>query len=117
STMILSRRALLAGTSSILLLSTAARAQPHAGGVLRFVVDPEPSTLVSVDNSYGATGKISPKVTEGLLSYDFAFTPQPQLATAWSIAPDGLRYTFTLRPNVFWHDGRPFTAADVAFSI
>jgi peptide/nickel transport system substrate-binding protein len=111
------RRGLLAGLSGVLVRPRLARAQPHAGGTLRFVVDPEPNTLVSVENSYGATGEISPKVTEGLLTYDFDLKPQPQLATAWSISPDGLRYTFTLRPNVSWHDGQAFTADDVALSI
>ena len=54
---------------------------------------------------------------EGLLAYDFDLRPKPQLATAWSVSPDGLKYTFTLRQNVKWHDGQPFTSADVAFSI
>jgi peptide/nickel transport system substrate-binding protein len=110
------RRGLLAGVPALLLPSLA-RAEPRNGGVLRFVVNPEPSTLVCVDNSFGAAQKIGPKVNEGLLSYDFTLRPQPQLATAWSISGDGLRYTFTLRPNVFWHDGKPFTADDVKFSI
>jgi peptide/nickel transport system substrate-binding protein len=92
-------------------------AQPRPGGTLRFVVEPEPSTLVSIDNSFGATSKISPKITEGLLTYDLDLRPQPQLATSWSVSPDGLRYTFQLRPGVIWHDGQPFTADDVAFSI
>ncbi len=60
---------------------------------------------------------ISAKTTEGLLSYGFDLSPQPQLATAWSVSADGLQYTFTLRRGVKWHDGRPFTSADVAHSI
>jgi peptide/nickel transport system substrate-binding protein len=112
----INRRSVLVGAASLPLASVA-RAQPTKGGVLRFVVDPEPSTLVSIDNSFGAASKIGPKVTEGLLTYDLDLNPMPLLAVAWDIAPDGLRYTFRLRPNVTWHDGRPFTAADVAYSI
>ena len=41
----------------------------------------------------------------------------PALATSWTISPDGLTYSFKLREGVKWHDGKPFTAADVAFSI
>lgn len=40
----------------------------------------------------------------------------PWLAERWGTSGDGLTYTFTLRPNVTWHDGRPLTAEDVAFS-
>ena len=39
-----------------------------------------------------------------------------RLATAWEGSPDGLSVTFKLRDGVKWHDGKPFTSADVAFS-
>ena len=37
----------------------------------------------------------------------------PDLATSWSWSEDGKKLTFTLRQGVTWHDGKPFTAADV----
>lgn len=40
----------------------------------------------------------------------------PWLAERWAVSGDGLEYTFNLRPNISWHDGRPLTADDVAFS-
>jgi peptide/nickel transport system substrate-binding protein len=40
----------------------------------------------------------------------------PNLATAWTVSPDSKTYTFTLKDGVKWHDGQPFTAADVKFS-
>lgn len=43
--------------------------------------------------------------------------PRPALATAWEWSADGLALTFDLRPDVVFHDGTPFTAADVRFSI
>jgi len=115
-TMRMSRRSILGGLAAV-AAGGRAIAQPRQGGTLQMVVAPEPSTLVSIDNSFGATSKISPKVTEGLLTYDLDLRPLPQLATSWSISPDGLRYTFRLRSGVTWHDGRQFTADDVAFSI
>ena len=39
------------------------------------------------------------------------------LAERWDVAPDGRAYTFHLRQGVTWHDGRPFSSADVAFSL
>jgi peptide/nickel transport system substrate-binding protein/oligopeptide transport system substrate-binding protein len=41
----------------------------------------------------------------------------PDLATKYDIAPDGLTYTFTLRPDVKFHNGRTMTADDVVYSI
>jgi peptide/nickel transport system substrate-binding protein len=42
---------------------------------------------------------------------------EPDLARSWDIAPNGLSYTFHLRPNVTWHDGTPVTADDVILTI
>ncbi|MBI4279110.1 MAG: hypothetical protein HY660_11705, partial [Armatimonadetes bacterium] len=39
------------------------------------------------------------------------------LAESWQASPDGLAWTFKLRRNVKWHDGRPFTARDVKFTF
>ena len=39
------------------------------------------------------------------------------LAQSWTVSPDGMTYTFTLKNNIKWHDGTPFTADDVAFSL
>ncbi len=117
------RRQALALLSSTLLLPLGARlpraeeAEPRRGGTLTLVEVGEPTTLVPLTDSNTRTRNLSTKVTEGLLRFDANFAPQPLLATAWSISEDGLRYRFTLRPNVRWHDGKPFTAADVRFSL
>jgi peptide/nickel transport system substrate-binding protein len=44
-------------------------------------------------------------------------TIQPGLAARWDVSPDGLTYTFHLREDVTFCDGKPFTAADMAFSL
>jgi peptide/nickel transport system substrate-binding protein len=41
----------------------------------------------------------------------------PGLADYWEIAADGKTYTFHLHPGIKWHDGQPFTADDVVFSL
>jgi peptide/nickel transport system substrate-binding protein len=42
---------------------------------------------------------------------------EPWLAEKWTVDPDGRRYTLTLRQNILFSDGRPFTADDVVFSF
>ncbi|GLQ09461.1 peptide ABC transporter substrate-binding protein [Devosia yakushimensis] len=98
------------------LLARPALAQsPQHGGTLSVVAASEPPTMTGIAHT-GVTFT-SPKSTEGLLTFDFDLNPKPLLATQWSISPDGLAYTFTLRQGVKFHDGTPFTAADVAYSI
>ena len=53
----------------------------------------------------------------GLVRPDESLRPTPDLALSWVVSPDGLAYTFALRPNVRWHDGAPFTARDVKFTL
>jgi peptide/nickel transport system substrate-binding protein len=52
-----------------------------------------------------------------LARYDSALTPQPYLARRWEWSPDRTRLTFHLEPTVRWHDGRPTTARDVAWTL
>lgn len=53
----------------------------------------------------------------GLTRLDAAGRVTPDLAESWAVTPDGLIYTFRLRPNQFWHDGMPITTDDVAFTV
>ena len=41
----------------------------------------------------------------------------PELASDWSVSPDGRTYTFNLRPGIMWSDGTPITASDARFGI
>src|SRR5690606_1810684 len=44
-------------------------------------------------------------------------SPEPRLAEDWHTSDDGLTIEFKLRRGVKWHDGEPFTADDVAFTV
>jgi len=52
-----------------------------------------------------------------LARYDSALTPQPYLAERWAWSADRRTLTFNLRRDLPWHDGRPTTSADVAFTL
>lgn len=123
-----SRRQFIAGLSALPLLGAsvpflpsalaAATAEAVSGRrIFNLLVNPEPPSLSSFNTTAGTTITASSKVLEGLLRYDENLTPQPGLAVAWEAAADGLSYRFILRQGVKWHDGQPFTAQDVAFSL
>ena len=90
---------------------------PRKGGTLVMVVQPEPPTLASYNNTSGPIGQVAPKVYDGLLEYDMELNPIPGLAKSWTMSPDGKSVTFRLEEGVRFHDGQPFTSADVQYSI
>ncbi|MGI4815483.1 MAG: ABC transporter substrate-binding protein, partial [Janthinobacterium lividum] len=112
NTLTLSLTALCAAAPAVV----AAQGTPVRGGTLIAVVQPEPQVLTSAINTGNPTGVVSVNIFDGLLSYDEKLAPQPALAQSWQISQDGKSITFHLRHGVKWHDGAPFTSADVRFS-
>lgn len=53
----------------------------------------------------------------GLFRMNSELIPSTDLAESYEISEDGKTYTIILKSNLFWHDGEPLTAADVAFTI
>lgn len=53
----------------------------------------------------------------GLTQLDEQGNVVPDLAESWTVSSDGLTYDFRLRSGVVWHDGAPFTAADVLYTV
>lgn len=111
------RRGALALSLWLALSASTLAADVQRGGTLNMIINYEPPALVALTTVATPALSVSAKVTEGLLSYNEQLEPQPQLATSWDVSADGTRYTFHLRPEVKWHDGQPFTSADVAWSI
>jgi len=87
------------------------------GGTLVQITQPEPPTLGSYISTASPVGQVAAKIYDGLLEYDFNLKPVGALAQSWTIADDGKTMTFRLRPGVKFHDGKPFTSADVQFSV
>jgi peptide/nickel transport system substrate-binding protein len=111
--------ALLVATTLAVGLAAPALAQcPKSGGTLSYVYHPEPTAISTIATSAVPVAIISTKVYESLLAYKGPeLTPQPSLAESWTISDDKKTYIFKLRQGVKWHDGKPFTADDVKFSI
>ncbi|MGO4391981.1 ABC transporter substrate-binding protein [Variovorax sp. M-6] len=90
---------------------------PKPGGTLNLIVQPEPPGINLGNAKLGPSSFVGSKIYEGLISLSPKLEPIPRLAESWTISPDGKTYTFKLRPNVKWHDGKPFTSDDVVFSF
>lgn len=60
---------------------------------------------------------LSALIYAGLMKYGPDGKLVPDLAESYQISNDGLVYTFKLRDNLFWHDGKPLTAEDVVFTV
>ena len=104
----------------VLLITGAAAAQqtqPQRGGTIVIALGSDPETLNPGITTGYAVGAITANVFSALIRLGPRGEVLPQLATSWEVAPDGKTYTFRLRPNVRWHDGRPFSGADVKFSL
>jgi len=114
-----SRREMIIGSgfTGLALLTACARSSAQSSDTLVVGFSPEPTSLSSASTTAGPTQAISTKIFDGLVTFDATLKPQPQLATSWETAPDGLSFTLHLRQGVRWHDGHPFTSADVAFSL
>ncbi|MBE3068558.1 MAG: peptide ABC transporter substrate-binding protein, partial [Chloroflexi bacterium] len=56
------------------------------------------------------------RVFSGLVSFDTSLYLVPELAESWDISADGTVYTFHLRTNARFHDGRAVVAQDIIYS-
>lgn len=74
------------------------------------------SNLIPLLASDKPSHDIASLVYNGLVKYDKNINIIGDLADSWDISPNGLVITFHLRKGVRWHDGRPFTAADVLYT-
>lgn len=79
---------------------------------LVFINGAEPETLDPAIITGQPEGRIAQALFEGLLRFNPSGRPEPGVAQSWEISPDGKTYTFHLRPNATWSDGRPVTAPD-----
>ena len=105
---------LLAGAS----LAVPAMAQ-KSGGTLRVYAEDSPASMSIHEEATPIVVQYVMGVVNNLVMYDQHVAQnsladiEPELAESWAWSEDGKELTFTLRKGVKWHDGKPFTAADV----
>lgn len=114
------REALLASAATTLVAllpgSAGAAETPRLGGTLTIHLGSEQRILNPALRASTGVYLISSKIVEALVDLDADGKPVGVLATSWDVAPDGKTVTFHLRDGVKWHDGKPFTSADVAYT-
>ena len=94
--------------------------RPRYGGELTFLVPSEPPSYDGHrEGTFGTVHPLAPHYNT-LLRIDprdrTGTRPVPDLAEAWTISPDGMTYTLTLRRGVRFHDGSPLSSRDVKAS-
>jgi peptide/nickel transport system substrate-binding protein len=102
-----------------ILTATAPTMAQKAGGILRIQHFDSPASMSILEESTRAALQPMMAVFNNLIMYDQHQKQNslddivPDLATKWSWSDDGKTLTFALRDGVKWHDGKPFTSADV----
>jgi peptide/nickel transport system substrate-binding protein len=93
-----------------------AQEAPRKGGIFNVHLSSEQRQLnPSIQASTGVY-IVSGKIQENLVDLDGNGKPVGVLAEDWEPSADGKTFTFRLRKGVTWHDGKPFTSADVEFT-
>src|SRR5262245_16892223 len=88
---------------------------PRHGGILLAVIGADPPSLDPHQESTFATMQLVAPLYSTLLQTDPYAYPKiiGDVASEWKISPDGLTYTFKIRPGIRFHDGSTLTASDV----
>jgi len=96
----------------------AATIKPVQGGTLTWGRGGDSVTLDLAQATDGESIKAGIQVLENLVMFKKdSMDVEPQLATSWTVSPDGLVWTFKLRQGVKFHDGTPFNANAVKVSF
>jgi peptide/nickel transport system substrate-binding protein len=96
--------------------TAAPKAATDSGKPLVFVDSSEPNSLDPPVGT-GPFGSLQYAIFDPLVNHNAKMEPQPGLATSWEVGADKLTWTFKLRSGVKFHDGTPFDANAVKFTI
>ena len=88
-----------------------------AATTLVVALNGDPGAMNPAVTTSGNTHPVTDQIFNGLVGLDENLAPVPELAERWTVEDDGRAYRFALRHGVLWHDGQPFTSADVKFTF
>ena len=117
----INRREFLAGSAAaaatLAARPTLAQQQPKRGGSLSFIPHADLKVLDPIVTTAYITRNHGYMIYDTLFGTDANFQVKPQMVDRWQVSGDRMRYTFTLRDGLKWHDGQPVTADDCVASI
>lgn len=93
------------------------RPVPQIGGSYTEGIIGSPQTINPIYAVRDADRDLTRLMFSGLFTYNGEGALEPDLAERYDISKDGKQYTVVLREGIVWHDGKPFTADDVVFTI
>jgi len=91
--------------------------KPARGGTAVEALVGAPGALNPLFEVDATTRDVDSVIYQGLTTVDAQQNVIGQLASTWTISPNHLSYTFTIRDGIKWADGQPFTADDVLFTF
>ncbi|WP_207691756.1 ABC transporter substrate-binding protein [Desulfonema limicola] len=91
--------------------------EPKHGGELVIGMVNFPAHLNPAIHSGNYTGMPGNQLFASPLRYDDKWNPRPYLAEKWEVSQDGLSVTLNLVKDAVFHDGKPVTSEDIAFSV
>jgi peptide/nickel transport system substrate-binding protein len=102
---------------AVLSIAVLSPAFAQTGKTLRLIPEADLRVLDPIWTSAYITRNYGYMVYDTLFAFDADFKPQPQMVDSWTESDDHLRWTFTLREGLKWHDGQPVRAADCVASL
>ena len=112
------RTLLLAATAALALATGSLRAQTAPPGTLVLLRTIDSDNYDPARSTARSAGEVLNFLGDTLTTLDWDMkTVRPGLATSWTVSPDGKLYTFKLRDDVTFCDGRKMTADDVVYTI
>jgi len=99
-----------------LLAATGLAAPASAQKVLKVVPHADLRVLDGYQTTATITAMHMAAVYDTLFGWDEKMVAKPQMVENYTVSPDKLTYTMTLRPGLKWHDGTPVTSKDVVAS-
>ena len=109
--------AALGGTAAFAGLSIPSANAAKPGGTLRIARGQESDTLDPQKTTLLVAHEIAWQIYDSLIYLDEAGTVYPGLATSWEFSNEGKTVTFKLREGVNFHDGSPFNAEVVRWTV
>ena len=103
--------------ASIPLLQADAQTTPKRGGVIVEAMGTEPTNLDTFKARRQPELRILHLILEPLVVINPSFKVEPLLAESWKSSPDGKTWTFILKKGIKFHNGEPFNAEAVKFSL